>query len=602
MIQRLLLLAIVLGVVARLFAWSAHEHPRGDVLLDVGVARSLNADQGFASGFERGTAMVRGEREIPPQDQADQHPPLWPIVGAVFAGLAGSAFGGLKLGSLLLGLLLLACVWREADRATEGCVGAPDGLPALAAALVALSFLMLEFSVNGSLYIAQACLVVLLVRALSSHRLLASAGRGGLVIGLILGAAWMLNHQAAVLLPVPLVVLLLAPPDGGRARATTIGLLAIGVAAAVAAPWWMRNAQVFGDPFYSVNAFYPLYASGVLPTLGIEGGVPVARMPDASLLAAMLGAQKSWLPPNVLYLLTTGLMLWPGLLALVAAGAWPVFRAARRAGDRRVLTCLVALAVLLVVSLVWPAMKLRYFVPMTPLVVVLGMRVLAAGPARGERIGAYAVALVWLGALLYTIGDLTGTEADPRPERWRLLLLSGAIFLVLPLLLRHTKLAGSGLALGLCSGVMIVPVLSVIALLGPPHTAYHSSVLTPDFFGQPKEQLDERAVRTLQQARAAALADGSRRMIAPMELLAYGEPAMVREPMATAPERIWVDDPALIALVDRGDIDHVFTFALEGLTEGELWLGDRLEVIATWISDEDPNGLAGGTLARVVRR
>jgi 4-amino-4-deoxy-L-arabinose transferase-like glycosyltransferase len=601
MIQRLLLLAIVLGIVARLLLWPAHEHPRGDVLLDVGVARSLNAGDGFASGFERGTAMVRGTGEIPPQDRADQHPPLWPIVGAVLVGLSGSAFAGLKLGSLLLGLLLLACVWREADRATEGVVGAPDGLPALAAALVALSFLMLDFSVNGSLYIAQACLVVLLVRALSSHRLLASTGRCGLVVGLLLGGAWMLNHQAAVLLPVPLIVLLMAPPDNSRARAATIGVLAIVVAALVAAPWWWRNAQVFGDAFYSVNAFYPLYAAGHLPTLGLLDGVPVARMPDASLLTAMLGAQKSWLPPNLLYLLTTGLMLWPGLLALVAAGAWPMFAAARKAADRRVLTCLIALAVLMVVSLVWPAMKLRYFVPMTPLVAVLGMRVLAGAPARAERLGAWAVALVWLGALLYTIGDLTGTETDPRPERWRLLALSGAIFLALPLLLRHTKLAGSGLALGLCSGVLIVPVLSVIALLGPPHTAYHSSVLTPDFFGQPKEQLDERAARTMAQARQAALADGSRLMIAPMELLAHGEPALLREPMTTTPDRAWVDDEALIALVERGDVDHVFTFALEGLIVGERWLGDRLEVVASWISDDAPGGLAGGTLARVVR-
>jgi 4-amino-4-deoxy-L-arabinose transferase-like glycosyltransferase len=601
MIQRLLLLAILIGLVARVLVWPSHAHPRGDVLLDVGVSRSLVAGDGFASGFERGTAMVRGEREIPPQDQADQHPPLWPLLGALFGKLAGSGFAGLKLASLLLGALLIKLVWRESDRMTEGCVGAPDGLAALAGALIALSFLMLDYSVNGSLYIAQACLVVLLVRALSA------TAPSALRIGLVLGLSLMLNHQAAVLLPVPLAVLLLAPPAGGRARALKVSLLALGVAALVCAPWWWRNLQLFADPFYSVNAFYPLYASGVLPTLGIEGGLPVARLPDASLLFAMLGAQRAWLPPNLLYLLSTGLMLWPGLIALVAAGAWPIFRVARATGDRRVLSCLVALAALVLVAAVWPAVKLRYFVPMTPLVVLLGMRLLALKPARGEVLGAWAVTLLWLGALLYTLGDLTGTEDDPRPERWWLLLAGGSIFLALPLLLRHTRLADAGLRLGLCSGVLVVPVLCGLALNNAPHTAYHSSVLTPDFFGQAKEQIEERRARTMALAQQAALADGAEIMVAPIEMLAYGEPALVREPMAGQPEQDWVTNEALSALLDRGDISHVFSFSLEGLVVGKLWLDDRLEVIESWAAQEGQDGpdgqvgMAGGTLARVIR-
>lgn len=595
MIQRLLLLAIVLGLVARVVAWPAHEHPRGDVLLEVGVARSLLSGDGFASGFERGTAMVSGDATLPPQDQADQHAPLWAILGALLGAVTGSVLVGLKLGTLLMGVLLIVLVWRVADRLTEGCVGAPDGLPALAAALVAMSFLMLDYSVNGSLYMAQACLVVMLVGALSERE------PSALRIGLVLGAAWMLNHQALVLLGVPPAVLLLAPPGGSRVRALRVSLLAIGVALLVALPWFWRNALVFGDPFYSVNAFYPLYAAGHEPALGIEGGVPVARMPDVSLLGSMLGAQHRWLPPNVLYLLSTGLMLWPGLIALVGAGAWPLFRAARRTGDRRVLACLAVLVMLVVVALVWPAMKLRFFVPMTPLVVLLGVRLLAAAPVRGERLGGWALTLVWLCALLYTVGDLTGSEADARPERWNLLALSGSIFLALPLLLRHTRLVGAGVRLGLCSGVLIVPALCALALLRPPHTTYHSSMLTPDFFGKPKEQVDERRARTLALAREAALADGSRRMIAPMELLAWDEPALVREPLVVRPDEEWVSNDALVALLERGDIDHVFSFGLSDLVVGGSWLGGRLQVLATWSSEDEAADLAGGTLARVIR-
>ncbi|HTE06987.1 MAG TPA: hypothetical protein VK824_12405, partial [Planctomycetota bacterium] len=130
--QWLLLAAIALGLLARLAVAGQHDAPPGDVLLDTAVARSLAQGEGFHAGFERGTAFATGDGPLLRQDLADQHPPLWPLLGAAASAVAGSAFGGLKLLSLFFGLLALRLVWRHADRLTEGLVGAPDGLPALA--------------------------------------------------------------------------------------------------------------------------------------------------------------------------------------------------------------------------------------------------------------------------------------------------------------------------------------------------------------------------------------------------------------------------------------------------------------------------------------
>jgi len=601
MMGRLLLLAILLGVLARVVIATQHVHPRGDVLLDVGVARSLAQGSGFHSGFDRGTSQARGNEPLLRQDLADQHPPLWPLLGAAGSAVTGSAFGGLKLASLLCGLLALALVWRQADRLTEGVNGAPDGLPALACAAVALCFVAIDSSGNGSLYAAQACLVLLLMEWLAAER--PSAVR----IGLVLGAAWLLNYQSLVLLPVPLLVLLLAPPGGARGRALLVGCGAVAVAAAVQLPWWWRNVAVFGSPFHSTNALYALNAAGVQAVASVVDGVPVVRFPDVSLPLALLRGAGGWVPGNVLYLFGSGLLLWPGLLGLALAGLPLLLLRGVRHADRRLLTAIVSLGVLLAIALAWPGMKLRYLVPCTPLVVLLGVRVLATVPTRGERRLALLVTLGWAALLLATLGDLTGSEAQPRPERWKLMAASGAVFLVLPLLLRHTRLAGRGLSLALCSGVLAMPVLALLALLPWPHTAYHSAVLVPDVYGQQKESIDARAAATAAAARpalraaVAALRDG-RALAGPFELLAFGELPLVSLPYGAGSQ---IGDDALAALVDAGRVGAVFTYSLQGWPEalavGDTWLSGRLRVIETWAPQDGPPGMAGAMLSVIVR-
>ena len=592
--QRLCLLAIALGLVLRVLSAHWHEHPRGDVLLDVGVARSLEQGAGFHSGFERGTALMQGDGPVPPQDVADQHPPLWPLIGAALGALAGSAFAGLQLGSLLAGALLLLLVWRQADRLVEGCVGARDGLPALACALLALGFVMIDASGNGSLYIVQACGVVALVGAAGAAR------PSALRLGLLLGALWLLNYQALVLLPVPLLVLLLAARPGERRAALLTGLLAIAVTALVQVPWWWRNQIVFGHPFYNVNGFYPLYSSGVQPALAIEAGLPVARMPEASLLVALVRGLSLWVPANVLYLVSTSLMLWPGFVGLLAAGALPLLARALRDRDRRLLACFLCSAALAGVALLWPDMKLRYCVALTPLVILMGVRLIAVPPTPGERRLALLAVLLWISVLVALRGDITGSRAAPRPDRWRLLLYGGAAFLVLPLLMRHTRIAGRRLRLLLGTGAAAVPVLAAVALWPWPHTTYHSSVLTPDLFGKAKEQADERRAVTAALARRAAQDDGPRAVVGGMELLQYDAPAFVFAPFGSGSA---AGDAALAALLAAGRADHVLVYSgegwPEGLVAGDTWLGGRLVVMAAWSSEELEPTRAAAALSRV---
>ncbi|MGQ0551768.1 MAG: hypothetical protein ACT4PU_00945 [Planctomycetota bacterium] len=598
---RLCWLAIGLGLVLRVFAVTAHDVPRGDVLLDVGVARSLAEGEGFASGFTRGTALVVGDRPAPPLDRADQHAPLWPLLGAALSFPAGSAFGGLKLAALLCGLLLLKLVWRETDRLVEPVVGAPDGLPALATALVALSFLASDASGSGSLAIALAVLAVLLVRLLGAQQPRA------LPLGLVLGLAWLVAHQAVLLLPVPLIVLLATAPRGGRLAAARTGIFAIVVAALLQLPWAWRNAQVFGEAFFSVNGVYLLYSAGVEPVLSLANGWPEARFPDPAGVGWYLKGLRSWLLPNALYLLVTALIAWPGLLGLVLATAPAALLRLLRGrslegapsgpNERRVLAALLLLLAFAAVALLWPATKLRYLVPMTPLIVLLGVARLAHPPTRGEGRGSIVAVLAWLAAVLLTLDDILGSSDAARPERWRILALGGLVLLALPLLLRARGWAGPGLRRALVSGLLFAPVFLGFAVLPQPHTSYHSTVLTPDVFGKQKERVEARRVATAAQARASALAAGSRRVVAGFEWLAWPEPALVSVPVGAGTA---FGDEALAALIDAAAIDHVFVYSGEGWPEalqpGETWLGGRLEVVQAYAGTKDQEG---GMLCRV---
>lgn len=578
--SRWALVLIAVGLVLRVLAAGLHDEPRGDVLLDVGEARSLRTGEGFASGFVRGVPVVAGdETPVPPQGHADQHPPLWPLVGALLAPLAGSPFAGLQLGSWLAGLVLVLLTWRCADRLLEGLPGAPDGLAPLAASLVALSFLAIDGAGNGSLYTAQAALLLGLVELLAAPR------PQRLGVGLVLGALLMLNHQTLVLVPVPLLTWWLAPPPGrGRAGALGDGLVSLVVAALCCLPWWWRNQLVFGAPLHSVNGLYLLYRAGAEPRLALEAAGPVLRLTDdlgpLQLGQALVGFARS----NLLYLLTAGLFVWPGLLGAALVSLPGEGLLAWRRGERRVLALLLSLAALVAVDVLWPGTKLRYLVVLLAPLLLLGLRALARPARPGERRLALLAGLAWLVLLVLTRDDLSGAAEWAQPRRWTTLALGGLGLVVLP---TAAWLVGRP-RLALVTAGLLAPALSACVLLGPgPGTAYHGTPFLDDAFGQPSEQTHERAWERVRGAHGLLVKADARTVLGPTALLFWERPALVELSDGLPPE---LSGPALAALLDRDDgprADHVVlpratVAALLGqapLAPGAALLDGRLAVV-----------------------
>ncbi len=606
------LLAIALGVLLRVMAFDAHSLPRGDVVLDVGVARSLGNGEGFHAGFERALPKLAGARaEVGPQDLADQHPPLWPLLASPLVWLGLDAFTALKLLSFLFGLAAIWLSWRVTDRLIEGFAGAPDGLPALAAGCVGVGFLAVESSGNGSLYAAQAVGVLALVELLAAPR------PSALWLGLVLGMLQLLNHQCAVLLPVPLLVLWLAAPRGGRLRAAAVGLGSVAVAMLCLAPWWMRNASAFGNPFHSVNSIYFLYRAGVDVAFDVEQGVPVLRFAESLSVPLLLRASLGFAKPNALYVLSTGLAVWPVLLGVAAAMFVPFVVSAWEGRDRRLWAVLSCLVVLAAVTVMWPATKLRYLVVLQPLVVVLAVRAFAMvcvadNPSnsrrrRWESWGALAVGLVWLAALLLTRDDISGDPAaGARPLRWMTLAFGGALLLWLPLRLlgrairrgaaKGGAVSGDGLPRTLLLAAVCVSwvLSSWVAVGGDMRTAYHSTDFAPDVFGKHGEAGEARDMEALAAVRQEALRANVVELVGPVGLLAWPEPSLLEVSKGLSGDLLV---RTLVALAEADRLEWLALLMADAQVlvgpfpeVGQEAFGGRLKVVAVISESETCSG------------
>ncbi|RKY17197.1 MAG: hypothetical protein DRQ55_16380 [Planctomycetota bacterium] len=575
---RLAWIAVLLGLLLRGLSCAAHELPQGDVLLDVASARSLAAGDGFASGFRRGVISAAAGAPLPPQGHSDQHPPLWPLLGALVSPLAGSPFAALQLLSWCSGALLLLLMMRMGDRLVEDLPAVPDGVGVLAAALVACGFVAVDAAGNGSLYALQALLVLGLVESLCLPRL------RPLLSGALLGLSLLLNHQALVLLPLPLALLLLSAPAGARGPALRAGLSITAVALACQLPWWLRNAVVFDSPFHSVNGLYLRYWAGGALSTGLEQGQPVQRVGPVPLLG-LARAMAGFARMNALYLLLAGLLAAPCLAAIAAASAPALLLSRVGRADRRKLGLALAAAALLSVALLWPASKLRYLVALVPLATLLGLSALVRARTALERGLGWAVLLLWVGALVFTLDDISGAAAHARPLRFAVLAAGGALVWALPLWCWRRG-PSSAARLMLLSGLPVVAALALAVALGPVSglgtgTAYHGTWFLPDAFGQDKEALDELRAARLGAARDAALDAGLSTLAGPIELLAWPQPALLQLPGL---EGEWLLQ-TLSALAAAGRMDGVVLEGRDGPPPGLSALDELLEPLAVFAGD-----------------
>ena len=417
MSRRIVLLLIfmtVLGGLWRLASFGFNAWPHGDVVIDAAIAESL---------------AWRGQLLVPFVDvryypierfgfgyPLDQHPPLWPLLGAPLAWLTGDGYVALKLVSLLIGTMLIPLTYLALRRH----VG--NGPALLASALTAGSFPLVDFSGNGSLWALLAALylawlwvlpVTALTPALSQReiRLPLPLGEGlgvrarWALLGLVMGLGYLTNYPAVVL-PVALAVLHLVRHGRQSFRMSVLAgpALSAVVLLLTIAPWLVYNASVFGGPFWSQPFQRTLSGGSRDVEYALVGGAAVKRnLPTSGDRLTALRARAIDLYGNVGFLAKQSLVLTPviGGLFLVGLLMLPSRSRFRTSGtaDTGAMNCAptasvpvgaqfiaptveatspnpVPVAVLALVHLAliiwWPTTKFRYLIPLLPLVFAVG--------------------------------------------------------------------------------------------------------------------------------------------------------------------------------------------------------------------------------------
>ena len=228
----LLLAAAALGVGSALFQQRgvAPAFRSGDAVEYALMARRLAHREGFTTGLVYPAELWLGAGAEHP---AVKFPPLWPLVlagpFAVFGAEPGVAHAVVIA---LMGALVAACAALAAARA-----GPVAGAVAALAVATSPATLLLAFDPVSETLFAVAIALALLACASSAP---------AFVVGLACGLAYLTRYNGALLLPAALVLVF--------ARRRTPAALALCCAGflAVAAPWWLRNLWLTGDPFYSL--------------------------------------------------------------------------------------------------------------------------------------------------------------------------------------------------------------------------------------------------------------------------------------------------------------------------------------------------------------
>lgn len=218
------------------------------------MGRRLAEGEGFTTGVIYPAELWLGADARHP---AVRLPPFWPLL------LAGPfALFGAEAGVAHATLVALCGVLVALAAALAGARGGlvAGGVAALAAA-TSHANLLLALEPDAHTIFACAVALVLLLCALPAPAFL---------VGLACGIAYLTRYSGVLLLPAALALVFARRREARSLAACGAGFLA------VAAPWWIRNLLVAGDPFYSLLELTPWSARA--PT--VHSTLPFQQQPD----------------------------------------------------------------------------------------------------------------------------------------------------------------------------------------------------------------------------------------------------------------------------------------------------------------------------------
>jgi len=419
--QRLNLRDVGLGALlgcAALFVYlvymSSHAHELTDPnSMDYAqIARHLQRGEGFTTSFLRPLSLAQVQN-------ISHHPelsfmPLHPLWMSLFFRLGGPTYKMAAWSCGVAYLLTLPLVYLLAARLFDRRCGL------IALAVYAVNYLSLQYAVSG-LEVSLATLVVTVLVLLLYSYLTAPAPSLALAIlcGVVAALACLVKEVLVVLFVPVLVVVLLRRGQ----RRWTEALVCLAAFVLAMAPWAVRNAQITGNPFFSLRSAE--MAGGTITYKGQSLYRRYLAPPPAALPFLLTHPREAWLKvrPVLLSMYDAIPNLGgPFIAAFFIAGVFIRFKqeaahVLRRWGYAAIL--LVALTLCLLSA------DARLLLPLAPLAVVLGIggalalldRLAESTPGLRQRrrlIGwgtGGLIAVCWLPVALMTLSGQPPDEA-----------------------------------------------------------------------------------------------------------------------------------------------------------------------------------------------
>jgi len=359
-----ILMAItIVGAFLRFLAFSNNDIPHGDIHLDYAVAWNLLKNGRLIIPFI--SAHTYPNTQIETGYPLDQHAPLWPILGGLGALLFGNIYKSFKLITLIFGILLIPLSYLAFYKAY-------GKLPALfSCVLISLTYILIDYSGNGSLYIIHAFLFILFVIAIKTDNILNS-----ILLGILIGVSYLLNYQALIL-SLALITVYIAKYGVGNRLIEKLPflLVSLGSAFIVVSPWLIRNINVFGQPLYNVNYEYVIGKLGVNSELTVVNGrMVLSWFWDEFSYTSIFGTLLKWVIRNLIYLSGRIIILAPIVSFFALLEIYHVFKHHQLHHiNEGALSVLVLLIFHIIISCLWPVFKFRYFVPLLPLLIGMGV-------------------------------------------------------------------------------------------------------------------------------------------------------------------------------------------------------------------------------------
>lgn len=347
------------------------------------------------------------------------HNPFWPTLGgalSIVTGLGG--FDALAMLSFAFGIGVLILMMSLARQ----IAGEQAGWVALI--LSAGSFILIDYSGNGSYYIFQAFTYLLFLWCIWK------GGRAAhpITLGLLAAVAVLTVHQSVALVPAYFIYLLLEK----RTWRKRLGSAAIflGIIVTLYLPWGLRNASLLNDFFPPTDTNYVWGKLGVPKTVDAEG-IATFAVNDGTYVELAKRELTTWIPNNTYFVNRQLFILVPLLYVLALFATFEILwdRGRTREGPRashRLLPLLTLLAGHAFISIIWPVVKFRYFTAMVPLVILLGLWFAYAYLKRSRNaVIAISLALMGVLSLLTYLGSPAHTyfyggvlTTDPFSRKW----------------------------------------------------------------------------------------------------------------------------------------------------------------------------------------